>query len=223
VLAHGLDLIAARRRALCSYNEIVPNEEYMNNASSERPVEVCAMVGSLRSGSWNRKLLHNALELVPPDMNVHEFTRLGDVPPYNADLDTDPRPEAVQVLKDLLARCEGVLIVTPEYNFGVPGVLKNALDWASRPAATSPLGGKVALLMGAATGMVGTARAQQQLRQNLVFTKTTVLPTPEILVGKAAEKFDQAGKLQDPVAIDLITERLRALGDWIRMFRRLSR
>lgn len=184
-----------------------------------RPVHVFAVAGSLRKDSWNKKLLSAALRLVPPDMIVHRFDALAEIPPYNADDDVDPRPEPVRRLKSMLAETEGLIIATPEYNYGIPGVLKNAIDWASRPAASSPLGGKLALLMGAATGMVGTARAQQQLRQNFVFTKTTVLPQPEILVARAPEKFDADGNLSDLVARELISERLKALGDWIRMFR----
>jgi chromate reductase len=178
-------------------------------------VHVFAVAGSLRKDSLNRKLLRAAMELVPPGMMIHHFDGLADLPPYNADVDVDPRPEPVRALKQMLAACDGLLIATPEYNYGIPGVLKNAIDWASRPAATSPLLGKVALLMGASIGMVGTARAQQQLRQNFVYTKTTVLPMPEILLPNAAEKFDAEGRLADEMAKALIGERLKALGEWI--------
>jgi chromate reductase len=185
----------------------------------DNPVHVFAVAGSLRKDSWNKKLLRAALQLVPEGMVVHEYDDLAEVPPYNADVDVDPRPVPVQRLKDSLAKSEGLLIVTPEYNYGVPGVLKNAIDWASRPPATSPLGDKVALLMGAATGMVGTARAQQQLRQNFVFTKTVVLPPPEVLIARAPEKFDAHGNLNDPLARELIAERLKTLAEWIVRFR----
>ncbi len=187
----------------------------MSDVAISYTVHVFAVAGSLRKDSFNKKLLRAAIELVPPGMMIHQFDGLADIPPYDADIDVDPRPEPVRALKQMLAACDGLLIVTPEYNYGIPGVLKNAIDWASRPPATSPLGGKVALLMGASTGMVGTARAQQQLRQNLVFTRTTVLPTPEILVAKAPEKFDSDGRLIDEVAKQLISERLKALGEWI--------
>jgi chromate reductase len=192
-----------------------PNEDAMSDVAISYTVHVFAVAGSLRKESWNRKLLRAAIELVPPGMMIHQFDGLAELPPYNADTDVDPRPEPVRALKQILSACDGLLIATPEYNYGIPGVLKNAIDWASRPAATSPLLGKVALLMGASTGMVGTARAQQQLRQNFVFTKTTVLPQPEILVAKAPEKFDPAGRLIDEVAKELIRDRLRALGEWI--------
>ncbi len=187
----------------------------MSDVAISYTVHVFAMAGSLRKDSFNKKLLRAAIELVPPGMMIHQFDGLADIPPYDADIDLDPRPEPVRALKQMLAACDGLLIVTPEYNYGIPGVLKNAIDWASRPPSTSPLGGKVALLMGASTGMVGTARAQQQLRQNFVFTKTTVLPTPEILVAKAPEKFDSDGRLIDEMAKQLIAERLKALGEWI--------
>lgn len=187
----------------------------MSDVAISYTVHVFAIAGSLRKESWNRKLLRAAIELIPPGMMIHQFDGLAELPPYNADADVDPRPEPVRALKQMLSACDGLLIATPEYNYGIPGVLKNAIDWASRPSASSPLLGKVALLMGASTGMVGTARAQQQLRQNFVFTKTTVLPHPEILVAKAPEKFDAAGRLIDDVARELIRERLRALGEWI--------
>jgi chromate reductase, NAD(P)H dehydrogenase (quinone) len=178
-------------------------------------VHVFAVAGSLRKDSWNKKLLRAAVELVPPGMMIHQFDGLADIPPYNADIDVDPRPEPVRALKQMLAACDGLLVVTPEYNYGIPGLLKNAIDWASRPPATSPLLGKVALIMGAATGLVGTARAQQQLRQNFVYTKTAVLPAPEILVAQAPEKFDAEGRLIDETMKQLIAERLAALGAWI--------
>ena len=187
----------------------------MSDVAISYTVHVFAVAGSLRKDSFNKKLLRAAIELVPPGMMIHQFDGLGDIPPYNADLDVDPRPEPVRALKQILAACDGLLIATPEYNYGIPGLLKNAIDWASRPPATSPLLGKVALLMGAATGMVGTARAQQQLRQNFVFTKTVVIPQPEILIAKAAEKFDSEGRLIDDMAKQIIAERLKALGEWI--------
>ncbi len=187
----------------------------MSDVAISYAVHVFAVAGSLRKDSFNKKLLRAAMELVPPGMMIHQFDGLADIPAYDADIDVDPRPESVRALKQMLAACDGLLIVTPEYNYGIPGVLKNAIDWASRPAATSPLLGKVALLMGASTGMVGTARAQQQLRQNFVFTKTTVLPVPEILVARAPEKFDSEGRLIDDMAKQLIAERLKALGEWI--------
>jgi chromate reductase, NAD(P)H dehydrogenase (quinone) len=192
-----------------------PNEVTVSDVSISYTVHVFAIAGSLRQGSWNRRLLRAAIDLVPPGMLIHQFDGLADIPPYNADLDVEPLPEPVQAMKQMLAACDGLLIATPEYNYGVPGVLKNAIDWASRPAVGSPLDGKVALLMGAARGMVGTARAQQQLRQNLVFTRTVVLPAPEILVGKAEEKFDADGRLIDDMAKKLIAGQLKALGEWI--------
>lgn len=191
----------------------------MSDVAISYTVHVFAVAGSLRKDSFNKKLLRAAIELVPPGMMIHQFDGLADIPPYNADLDVDPRPEPVRALKQMLAACDGLLIATPEYNYGIPGLLKNAIDWASRPAATSPLLGKVALLMGAATGMVGTARAQQQLRQNFTFTKTVVLPPPEILIAKAAEKFDSEGRLIDDMAKQIIGERLKALGEWIHKLR----
>ena len=187
----------------------------MSDVAISYTVHVFAVAGSLRKDSWNKKLLRATLELVPPGMMIHQFDGLAEIPPYDADIDVDPRPEPVRALKQMLAACDGLLVVTPEYNYGIPGVLKNAIDWASRPAATTPLLGKVALLMGASTGMSGTIRAQQQLRQNFVYTKTAVLPAPEITVAKVAEKFDGQGRLIDDEVRQLIAERLATLGEWI--------
>ncbi len=187
----------------------------MSDVAISYTVHVFAVAGSLRKDSYNKKLLRAAMELVPSGMMIHHFDNLADIPAYNADLDGVEPPEPVRAMKKMLAACDGLLVATPEYNYGIPGVLKNAIDWASRPPATSPLVGKVALLIGASPGMVGTARAQQQLRQAFVFTKTAVLPAPEILVAKAPEKFDVDGRLTDDVAKQLITERLNTLGEWI--------
>ncbi|MGQ0538607.1 MAG: NADPH-dependent FMN reductase [Gemmatimonadaceae bacterium] len=187
----------------------------MSDVAISYTVHVFAVAGSLRKDSFNKKLLRAAEELAPSGMMIHHFDGLGEIPPYNADVDATGPPEPVRALKDMLAACDGLLIATPEYNYSIPGVLKNAIDWASRPPATSPLIGKVVMLLGASPGMGGTARAQQHLRQAFVFTRSVVLTGPEILVAKAPEKFDAEGRLTDEVAKGLISERLRTLGEWI--------
>jgi chromate reductase len=119
-----------------------------------------------------------------------------------------------------LAASDAVLFVTPEYNYGVPGVLKNALDWASRPPTTTPLHGMPAGIMGAATGMIGTARAQLQLRQALVYTHTYPLAAPEVLVARAQDKFDASGKLHDEPTRKFVADYMESLRLWTIRLRR---
>ena len=177
-------------------------------------VRVLGICGSLRSGSFNRMLLKAAQELAPPEMSITTFDRIGEIPHYNFDLDVSPGPEPVAALRQAIRDADALLIATPEYNFSVPGVLKNAIDWASRPAATSSLKGKAASIMGAAGGMVGTARAQLALRQSFVFTQTYPLQAPEILVSKAHEKFNAEGQLIDETTREMLRKHLAALHDW---------
>ncbi len=127
-------------------------------------IKVVGIPGSLREGSFNRGLLRAAIELAPASMEIQMFTRLGDIPPYNADVDDKGNPEPVQALKTAIREADAMLIATPEYNYGVPGVLKNAIDWASRPAGQSVLNRKPAAIMGCSQGLGGTIRAQHVLR-----------------------------------------------------------
>lgn len=186
-----------------------------------RVVRVLGIAGSLRAGSYNRMLLHAAVELAPSDMHLRLFERVGDLPLYNADIDLpgDAESEPVAVLRQSIRAADALLFVTPEYNYGVPGVLKNLIDWASRPPATSSLKGKPAAIMGAATGLVGTARAQLQLRQAFVFTQTHVTTAPEVLVSKAQEKFDANGRLTDEPTREFVRKHLESLVVFARRFR----
>ena len=184
--------------------------------SPSRPVRVIGIAGSLRAGSFNRALLRAAIELAPEGMVVSTFDQLGDLPHYNADLDGDPEkaPASVHALREAIRAADALLIVTPEYNYGIPGVLKNAIDWASRPPATSALKGMPAGIMGASIGVVGTARAQLALRQAFVFTQTYPLAAPEILVSSAAQKFDADLRLTDEPTRKFVHEHLVRLKDW---------
>jgi chromate reductase len=130
-------------------------------------------------------------------MTITVFDRLGEVPLYNADVEAQGDPEVVAALKSAIRGADALLIATPEYNYSVPGVLKNAIDWASRPPSGSVLAGKPTALLGASLGRTGTARAQLALRQSFVFTQTPVLLGPEVLVGEAAKKFGENGTLSD--------------------------
>jgi chromate reductase, NAD(P)H dehydrogenase (quinone) len=165
-------------------------------ATVARVFNVVGFAGSLRRASYNRALLRAATELAPPPLRIviHE---LDDIPLYNGDIEAAGVPPSVVQLRDAIRQADGLLIATPEYNHGVPGVLKNTIDWLSRPPRDSALNGKVAAVMGASPGITGTARSQSQLRQAFVFTNTYALLQPEVLVGRAHEKFDADGRLVD--------------------------
>jgi chromate reductase, NAD(P)H dehydrogenase (quinone) len=159
-------------------------------------MRILGIAGSLREGSYNRALLRTARELLP------EGVELGDhdvraLPFYDGDVEAAGDPEAVVRFKQAIREADAILIATPEYNRGVPGVLKNAIDWASRPPLASPLTGKPVAVMGASTGRGGTARAQEQLRAALEFSRATVLEQPEVLVPEAFMRFDEHGELVD--------------------------
>ena len=177
-----------------------------------------AFAGSLRAGSYNRALLRAAVEVGPDEMGI-EIVDISGIPLYDADLETERLPESVAAFKRAIAAADGLLIATPEYNHGVPGVTKNAIDWASRPPRESPLNGKPVGIMGASPGMTGTARGQSQLRQAFEFTNSYCMPQPEILVARAREKFDAAGRLTDEATREHLAKFLAAFGDWIRIFR----
>lgn len=176
--------------------------------------------GSLRTGSFNRMLLAAARDAMPEGATLDVFDGLGELPYYNADVDHDPLPPLVVRLRQLVANADALVIATPEYNYSVPGVLKNAIDWASRPATSSSLIGKPILLMGASTGMVGTARAQASLRISFTFTRSHVLPGPEILVSYAQEKFDAGGHLTDETTRNFVVAGLQRLIEFTRTLQR---
>ena len=158
---------------------------------------ILGIAGSLRAGSYNRGLLEAARELAPEGMELRVWDGLRDLPHYDGDLDHDDRrPGAVTELKRAIAGADGLLIATPEYNYSIPGVLKNAIDWASRPGYRSELVGKPVAIMGASPGAVGTARAQIHLREVMYSTLAQVMPHPGVLVSGAAAKFT-GGRLTD--------------------------
>ena len=177
----------------------------------ERPLTIIGIAGSLRAGSINRALLDAALDLAPHHMAIRVFD-LSPIPLYNSELDTDERrPAVVNEFKQAIAEADGLLIATPEYNYSVPGVLKNALDWASRPGGNSPLKGKPTAIMGATGGMWGTVRAQTHLRDILASTGTPVVLKPEVLVASAREKFDDQCNLTDEPTRLFVSDLLSAL------------
>jgi chromate reductase len=182
-----------------------------------RVFNVVGFAGSLRRGSYNRALLRAATEVAPPAVRIviHD---LDSIPLYNGDIEAAGAPASVVQLRDAIRQAEGLLIATPEYNHGVPGVLKNAIDWLSRPPSESSLNGKVAAVMGASPGITGTARGQSQLRQAFVFTNTYALLQPEVLVGRAHEKFDADGRLVHEATRDFLATFLQRFADLIARF-----
>jgi chromate reductase, NAD(P)H dehydrogenase (quinone) len=170
---------------------------------------VLGIAGSLRQGSYNRLLLRAAQELAPPGTSIVVYQELGSIPLYDADLErtTGGGPAAVQQLRTLVAAADGILLATPEYNHGIPGVLKNAIDWLSRPAPEEVLAAKPVAIIGASSGPSGTRLAQAALREVLYATESFVLPGPAILASGAARLFDDSGKLVDAA----MRERLQAL------------
>ena len=173
-------------------------------------MQILGIAGSLRSGSHNRALIRAARELAPAGVEIVELD-LRELPFYDGDVEAAGDPETVAAFKDAIRAADALLIATPEYNRGIPGVLKNAIDWASRPALASPLAGKPVGIMGASTGRGGTRRAQQQLRDALEFPRAVVLDEPRVLVPEAFMRFDEHGKLVDEETRASIAELLDSL------------
>jgi len=181
---------------------------------AEAPARIVAFAGSLRRRSFNRALIAAAGEVAPLGLSI-ESVEIGGLPFYDADLEAEGEPPAVAEFKSAVAAADGVLIATPEYNDGIPGVLTNALDWGSRLPARSPLAGKPTMVMGASPSQVGTARAQLHLRQVLGHVQARVLPPPELLVARAHERFDAELRLTDEGTRRLLADLLRRFAVWI--------
>lgn len=181
-------------------------------------LRVVGIAGSLRQASYNKALLRATRELAPQRLKI-EIHDLTGVPLYNEDVEAAGVPQAVIDLRQAIAAADGLLIATPEYNHGVPGVMKNAFDWLSRPPRRSVLQGKPTAIMGASPGTTGTARGQSQLRQSFVFTDTPVMLQPEVLVGRAHERFDAEGNLTDPKVRDYLVTFLERFIAWIERLR----
>lgn len=174
-------------------------------------MNILGISGSLRAGSYNSALLRAARKVAPADMDIDIYDRLRAIPPYDADLDTETPPEPVVDLRTRVRVADGLLIATPEYNYGPSGVLKNAIDWASRPPATSALKRKPLAIMGAAPGAFGSVRAQLSLRQSFLWTDSIVVGKPELMVFQAGQRFDADGNLVDPQTRELLAGLLTAL------------
>ena len=180
-------------------------------------MKVLGISGSLRKGSWNTSVLRAAQSLAPAGMTI-EIGAIGDIPLYNEDVRATGLPSSVERLRGQIAAAEALLFVTPEYNFSVPGVLKNAIDWASRPP-NQPFNEKPVAIMGASGGPVGTARAQYDLRKILGGLNAFLLARPEVFIGQAGTKIDEAGNLTDETTRDFIRKQLDALAAWTNRLR----
>ncbi len=180
--------------------------------SDQRAITVLGIAGSLRKASYNRAALRAAVELAPDGMHLETFD-IAPIPVYNEDLREQGYPPPVQEMRDRMGAADALLFVTPEYNYSIPGVLKNAIDWASRPPG-QPFDGKPIAIMGASPGMLGSARAQYHLRQCFVFLNGMVLNRPEVMIANASNRFDAEGKLTDDGTRKIIASLLEALRDW---------
>jgi chromate reductase, NAD(P)H dehydrogenase (quinone) len=179
-----------------------------------RPIRILGIAGSLRRASYNRATLRAATELAPEGATIDIF-ELDQIPAFNQDEEQNP-PAKVVELKKRVREADAILFVTPEYNYSVPGVLKNAIDWASRPYGDSAWNGKPAAIMGASVGAIGTARAQYHLRQMMVFLNMFPVNQPEVMIGNAAERFDANGNLTHDATKVFISQLLQSLVDWTR-------
>lgn len=172
------------------------------------------LVGSLRKGSFNAAIAHTLPELAPEGVTISHLGSVGDFPHYNADVQEQGFPSAVTAMAEAIANADGVIIVTPEYNYSVPGVLKNALDWLSR-VSPAPFAGKPVLIQSASPGNIGGARAQYHLRQILVFFDARVMNKPEAMMGQVTDKVKD-GVLTDEATRTLLSKQLQAFADFSR-------
>jgi chromate reductase len=184
---------------------------------SDGELRVLGISGSLRRGSFNSALLRAAIELAPEGMRI-EVADIRDVPPYDEDVRAAGLPPSVERLRAQIAVADALLVATPEYNYSMPGVLKNAIDWASRPP-KQPFAGKPLGILGASGGQGGTMRAQYHLRQTAVFLDMHPINKPEVFVRSAQSAFDAEGRLTDEATRKVLGEHLVALAAWARKLR----
>jgi chromate reductase len=179
-------------------------------------ISVLGICGSLRKGSYNMATLRTAVALKPANMTV-TVADISAIPLYNEDVRQQGFPPPVETLRQQIKAADALLIACPEYNYSMTGVLKNAIDWASRPP-DQPFAGKPLAIIGAAAGMAGSARAQYDLRRSCVFLDINVLNKPEVLIGQAQNKFDADGNLTDETARNLIRDLMVNLANFARLF-----
>ena len=185
--------------------------------ASTGAVKTLGICGSLRKGSFNRATLQAATELLPDGMTL-DIADISQLPLYNEDVRQAGFPPPAQKLRDQILAADALLFVTPEYNYSISGVLKNAIDWASRPP-NHPFEGKPVGIMGATASLWGTTRAQYDLRKICVYLNMFPLNKPEVLIAQAMNKFDAELKLTDKTTRDMISQMMVALRDWARRLR----
>jgi len=181
-------------------------------------IQLVGVSGSLRKGSYNTMLLKAASQLLPTDVSM-EIISIEDIPLYNADLDlpsAKQRPQSVEHFRKMLTDADGILISSPEYNYSIPGGLKNAIDWASR-GEDSPLLRKPVAVIGATTGLWGTTRMQLAFHNVFLFLDMKPVYKPEVLVAQAEKKFDKNGNLIDEMAKKILKQKLEALKEMIQL------
>jgi chromate reductase len=178
----------------------------------DNPIKILGFAGSLRKDSYNKALLNAAMKLMPKKTKLEIFD-LEEIPLFNQDLE-NRMPQKVKQFKAKIRVADALLIVTPEYNYSVPGVLKNAIDWASRPPGNNSFEGKPVAIMSASPGTLGGARAQYHLRQVLVSLNMHAINRPEVIVAFADEKIDEKGNLTDERTMKRIKQLLESLIDW---------
>jgi len=179
-----------------------------------QPVRILGFVGSLRKRSFNKALMRTAQELMPDDATLEVFDLQG-IPQFNQDEENSP-PAIVRTLKSKIKAADAILIATPEYNYSIPGVLKNAIDWASRPHADNAFDAKPVAIMSASIGRLGGARAQYHLRQSFVYLNMYPINHPEVMLPFAQENIDQSGRLTNEDTRRLIRQLLEELVRWTR-------
>ena len=180
--------------------------------------KVAVIVGSLRKGSFNRKMANTLIAMAPPSLLMNPV-EIGELPLYNQDLDTDSPPAPWAAFRQQIAANDALLFVTPEYNRSVPGVLKNALDVGSRPYGKSVWGGKPAAIISVSPGAIGGFGANHHLRQSMVFLDVPVLQLPEAYIGGASNLFDETGALTNPGTKEFLGKFLSAFERWVAMHR----
>jgi chromate reductase, NAD(P)H dehydrogenase (quinone) len=180
----------------------------------QRQISILGFAGSLRAGSYNKALLNIAREMTPVDSSLDIFDLEG-IPLFNQDQETQP-PDRVRLFKNKIKAADAILVASPEHNYSIPGVLKNAVDWASRPFGDNSFEGKPVAVMSASIGMLGGSRAQYHLRQSFVYLNMHPLNRPEVMVPFAQQKVDASGGITDDTTRKKVAELVEALVIWTR-------
>jgi len=178
------------------------------------PLNVGVMIGSLRKASYNRKVFESSEELLPEGMKLTEIP-IWELPLYNQEIQEQPTP-VIERFWGAVREADAILFISPEYNYSVPGVLKNAIDWASRPPASAPINGKPGAILGASSGRSGTMRMQLHMRSFLPCLDMAIMPKPEVFIMSAADVFEKDGTLHDERVRGQLVKFYAAFEQWVR-------